>query len=902
MGIDPATPSPPSAVHPLAERLHRLETFGSRNAFFWREGVRWRRRSYADLRRRIEACAATLAAAGAGEGTPVLIQGPAGPDWIEALLATFYLGAVAVPLDEASGEGFRAEVAARSGARIAVAPRHLPPPAGCRGVEMGAWDGRSAPPPAAWDVSRTAEIVFTSGTTGEPKGVVLTHGNLATDFFPIERAFLKRERLVRAFGELRFLSTLPLSHMFGQAMSAFLPLFMGLTVAFVPPRPRDVMEAARRLRAWGLFTVPRLMDLLGAEARLLLRDSGRLDEFLRNQERFASWPFYLQPFFFGSMRRMLGWRFRLFVSGGAALPPEVQSFWERSGFLVVQGYGLTETAPIVSISNPFDRRAGSVGRPLGIQEVKLGEGGEILVRGPNVTRGYFGAGGNGEGEGWFHTGDVGEIDERGRLTIRGRVKDVIVTAEGENVYPADVESALAKTGGVREACVLGLPGPGGDRVHAVLLLEEGARPDDLVRRANAALEPRQRIKDYTVWTDGDLPRTGTGKVRKGILRERLLASRGSAADPTPGRLEDAIRGLVARVARIEPARITRASRLTEDLGFASLDLVELGVAFEEEYGIALPEESLALARVEDLERAAAEGLTGGARRPAGPAGGAQEAGADSASQAREADAAGGIPAVDRLTGAAMAEPGEPSRAGVRSGALPLGRWARRAPVRWLRRGIEEILMRPFVLLYTRPSVEGLHHLSGTPGPYLFVADHHSFMDTGVMKVALPRPLRGRIAPAMTTRYHRVHFRETPGGLPVRIKEAIQVGLVEFFFNAWPLPETVRFRTSLAYAGELADAGWSLLIFPEGRHVPEGSTARFRGGIGIFARELRMPVVPVHLEGTSRVLPEGVHWPRPGATRIVIGRPILDPGADPAEATERLEKAVRELGGPATSGA
>ncbi|HEU5179197.1 MAG TPA: AMP-binding protein [Candidatus Polarisedimenticolia bacterium] len=900
MNLLETEPSPPS-VHDLTERLRRLESFGGRNAFFWREGVRWRRRSYAELRRRIETCAATLAAAGAGEGTPVLIQGPAGPDWIEALLAIFFLGAVAVPLDEVSGEGFVAEVAARSGARIAVTPRHLPSLAGCRRVELGAWEDGAAPAPVSWDAARTAEIVFTSGTTGEPKGVVLTHGNLAADFFPIERAFLKRENLVQAFGELRFLSTLPLSHMFGQAMSAFLPLFMGLTVAFVPPRPRDVMEAARRLRAWGLFTVPRLMDLLGAEARLLLRESGGLEEFQRRQERFESWPFYLQPLFFGPVRRMLGWRFRLFVSGGAPLPPEVQRFWERSGYLVVQGYGLTETAPIVSISNPFDRRAGSVGRPLGIQEVKLGEGGEILVRGPNVTRGYFGTGGDG-GEGWFHTGDVGEIDERGRLTIRGRVKDVIVTAEGENVHPGDVESALAKVEGVREASVLGLPGPGGDRVHAVLLLEAVTPgPEEIVRRANAALEPRQRIKDYTIWTDGDLPRTATGKVRKMLLRERLLAARESSPDAAaPRRMEEAVRRLVARVARIEPARVSSASRLTEDLGFASLDLVELGVAFEEEYGVPLPEESLARARVRDLERVAAEALTGGVQRPASGPLRAAEAAVVTGPEAPKTTA-GRNPAVDLLRGSAGTEAEERLvPAAMRRGELPLGRWARLSPIRWLRRGVEECLMRPFVLLYTRPTIEGLHNLDATPGPYLFVADHHSFMDTGVLKVALPRPLRGRIAPAMTTRYHRVHFREMPGRVSVRIKEAFQVGLVEFFFNAWPLPETVRFRSSLSYAGELADAGWSLLIFPEGRHVPEGSEAKFRGGIGIFARELRMPVVPVHLEGTSHVLPERVYWPRFGKTRIVIGRPVvIDARADPAETTRRLETAVRELKKPAT---
>ena len=895
--VDPtpplSSPAPwPHPGHDLSQRLSRLERFGGRNAFFWREGVRWRRRSYAELRRRIDACAAVLAGAGAGEGTPILVQGPAGADWIEAMLAAFYLGAVVVPLDEASGEEFRAQVAARSGAKIAVSPRGLALPAGCRSVEMGAWETGAAPNGVRWDAARTAEIVFTSGTTGEPKGVILTHGNLAADFFPIERGFLKREHLVRPFGEVRFLSTLPLSHMFGQAMNAFLPLFMGLTIAFIPSRPREVMEAARRLRVWGLFTVPRVMELLGAESRLLLREGGDLDAFLEKQERFAGRPFTLQALAFGEMRRLLGWRFRLFVSGGAPLPPEVQGFWERSGFLVVQGYGLTETAPIVSISNPFDRRVRGVGRPLGIQEVKLGEGGEILVRGPNVTRGYFGAA-EGGGDGWFHTGDVGEIDEKGRLSIRGRVKDVIVTAEGENVHPEDVESALARIEGVREACVLGLPGPGGDRVHAVLLLEPGARPESVVRQANAALEPRQRIKDYTVWTEEDLPRTTIGKVRKGILRERLLASREAPAGAAPRRLEEAVRDLVARVARIDATRITAGSRLTEDLGFASLDLVELGVAFEEEYGVALPEDSLAQARVEDLQRLVSETLTGAAVRPArGPA----------TTAAPEKTPSGGlegslatVPAAEEGS-SAEAAPRESTAAAARSGVLPLPRWARWPPVHGLRRGIEELVLRPFVLCFTRPALEGLDYLSAVPGPYLFVADHHSFMDTGVMKVALPRPLRGQLCPAMTTRYHRVHFREIRGGFWRRLKEDCQVGLVEFFFNAWPLPETLRFRSSLAYAGELADAGWSLLLFPEGRHVAQGSVAPFKGGIGIFARELRMPVVPVRLEGTAQVLPEKVYWPRSAKTRIVIGRPILiDPEADPSETTKLLEQAVRDLG-------
>jgi long-chain acyl-CoA synthetase len=967
----PSKSATSAPAHDLATRLQRISALGERNAYFWREGVRWRRRSFAQLHGRIHASAARLAKAGAGPDSPILIQGPAGPDWVEALLGAFLLGAIVVPLDEASPEDFRFEVARRSKAQLLVAPRSLTAPPGCARVEMGDWPVTRAPDtawemalpasppkdrpapagspaPVSWDPARTAELVFTSGTTGEPKGVVLTHGNLASDFYQVEKAYLKWEAYVRPFGELRMLTTLPLSHMFGQAMNVFLPLFMGLTVVLVPPRPRDVLEAAPRLRAWGLFTVPRLLDVLSAEVRRRLRDEGRLESFHKRQERFADSPFYLQALMFPHLRRLLGWRFLLLVSGGAALPQEVQRFWERSGYLVVQGYGLTETAPVISISNPFDRsRPGSVGKPLGIQEVKLGPGGEVWVKGPNVTPGYLGVGGVGDAEGWFHTGDVGELDEKGHLRIRGRVKDVIVTAEGENVFPGDVEAALSRAPGVREACVLGVPGPGGDRVHAVLMLEPGADAEACVSQANASLQPKQRIKDYTVWKEGDFPRTATGKIRKGILLEKILATQteGVPAEQGHSTLTQGVRRLVARVAQIDPARVESGTRLVEGLGLASLDLVELAAAFEEEYGVILPEERLNEATVGDLEQAVQEvtraprpsqstpsadpsttqAIARGVAQPQVPGANAgsvetQEGAMTSTETPSPASMDGGSasdkvlePSDIELAGTDTRFPEEQATLVDRDEAasevksfagamqtrgrrpLPMPRWARWAPVRWLRRLIEELVQRPFVYIFTRPRVIGRQHLREAQPPFLFVANHLSYMDTGLFKVALPFSIRGRIAPGMTTRYHRVYYGEIPGSRRRYLKERFQIHLVEFFWGAWPLPETARFRDSLSYAGELADAGESLLIFPEGRHLREGDMGPFRGGIGIFARDLRMPVIPVYVEGTKEVLPDEAYWPRFGKTKLVLGAPIhFEPDADPAEITHRLEEAVRKL--------
>jgi long-chain acyl-CoA synthetase len=225
------------------------------------------------------------------------------------------------------------------------------------------------------------------------------------------------------------------------------------------------------------------------------------------------------------------------------------------------------------------------------------------------------------------------------------------------------------------------------------------------------------------------------------------------------------------------------------------------------------------------------------------------------------------------------------------------RWAVSWPIRLLRRALEEVVYRPFVFTFVRLRISGREHLEATPGPFLIVANHHSYMDTGLLKTVLPRAVRGRIAPGMTTRYHRVYFGEAAGTPARRLIEAFQTGLVQFFFNAWPLPETAGFRRSLVYAGELADRGFSILVFPEGRHVPDGTMQPFRGGIGIVARELRAPVIPVHIEGTGYILPDDRWWPHFGRARVAIGAPIeVGPDELPEDVTRRLEAAVRALGG------
>ncbi|HEU5322253.1 MAG TPA: 1-acyl-sn-glycerol-3-phosphate acyltransferase, partial [Methylomirabilota bacterium] len=373
----------------------------------------------------------------------------------------------------------------------------------------------------------------------------------------------------------------------------------------------------------------------------------------------------------------------------------------------------------------------------------------------------------------------------------------------------------------------------------------------------------------------------------------------SGAVPSVGAAPADLRRILAGIARVRTEDLKDGTRLVEGLGLGSLDLVELTVAVEEEFGVGLPEDVLAGATVGDLERIVVAGLQGEAAPAAVPsrpavvsapaAGGALQPAADVAGVPLAPTSA---PAARSSATPATAAAGRP---GAR-GALRMPRWTRRAPMHALRRLLEETAYRAVVLVFARPRVEGLEHLRGIDPPFLFVGNHHSYIDSGLFKTLLPRPLRGRIAPGMTTRYHRVYFGETEGSRARYLKEWFQVKLVEFLFFAWPLPETAGVRNSLAYAGELADAGVSLLIFPEGRHVPEGTIEPFRKGIGIFARELRLPVVPVFVEGTGRVLPDEVYFPRFGRTRLVLGAPLTIPtDLDATEATRRIEAAVRALG-------
>jgi long-chain acyl-CoA synthetase len=484
------------------------------------DGYRTWSYTYAQVAAAAHAFAARLRAQGIGKGRAVAVWGENRAEWIVALWGCLLEGVVLVPIDYRASAEFLARVATIVDARAILVGDAVDRERVTAQVpvwalaEMRPGDSDPVRPKAdatAITADDTAEIIFTSGATSDPKGVVITHRNILANIVPIEREMAKYKKYARPFLPIRFLDLLPLSHMFGQAMATFIPPMLPGTVVFMRSyAPEDIVREIHERRISVLVCVPKMLEVLR-------------DHVLRVAPEAANAPvekthWIKRWWIFRRIHRMFGFKFWAMVVGAAPLDPELEAFWGRLGFLVVQGYGLTETAPIVTLNHPLQAARGAVGKPIPGVEVQIADDGEILVRGENVTRGYYNAPEETRAafrDGWFHTGDIGEFDGKGQLHIRGRKKEMIVTPEGLNVFPEDVEKVLNELAGVKESAVIGAPlaGSTAERVQAVLVLEPGAAVDDIVREANTRLVDHQKIRAAAVWPSGELPRTeGTRKL------------------------------------------------------------------------------------------------------------------------------------------------------------------------------------------------------------------------------------------------------------------------------------------------------------------------------------------------------------------------------------------------------
>ncbi len=854
----------------LVEYLHESTRWGDNIAIVHRRGYRTERWSYAQLMDSARRFARELEARGITRGDRVLLWGANSSEWVAAFWGTLYRGAVVVPMDRAATPEFACTVARQVSAKLLVVDANL-----SSAFSTAEFAGRTLPfdnfnqmlsrhsadPLPSSSIARTdlAQIIFTSGSTAEPKGVALTHGNLLANIEPLEREISKYRKYERWVHPLRFLEMLPLSHVFGQFMGLFVPQLLGATVIFWDTlNPSEMIRTARRERVSVLVAVPRLLDSLrgkierdeaahGGEERLQ-RDLGDAEK-----ERFW-WRWWR----FRRVHRQFGWKFWAVISGGAALDRATESFWSRLGYVVIQGYGLTETASLVSLRHPFGKGEGSIGKSLPGREMMLDETGEILVRGENVAAGYW----NHEklqpltGEqGWFRTGDVGEIDREGNLFFKGRKKNVLVTAAGMNVYPEDIEAALRAQPEVRDCVVAGVEVDGQEEACAALILQAGAVGDQsavakIIERANTRLTEYQRLRYWMLWPDNDLPRTSTGKPRLNLIREKLQASVGEARGAEPAGKEPLSREvsppspldtILRRVARHSPATdagISSGTRLEEDLRLTSIDRVELLSEMEDRFQMDVNEVAFSSATtVGELEKLL--------QRPAAAA-----------------------------------------------NSYPYVRWPRHWAVAAAREIAWWTLVTPAMLLLGYPRAKGREKLRGLKSPLLVVANHQTEIDAAFLLAALPAHLRRKMAIAMVGERLR-DMRQPPRGSSLlhKILHPIAYFLLTTIFHVFPLPKQSGVRTSFEFMGELVDRGWSIMIFPEGQLTRDGAVGPFRGGIGVLAASLGIPVVPMKVDGLYEMRMSGRRRAARGEIVVTMVEPARFGAQDEPEAIAESLRAM-----------
>jgi long-chain acyl-CoA synthetase len=492
------------------------------------DGFRSHHYRYDEVFAKAHAFAARLRDSGIRKDDKVILYGENRPEWIIALWGCLLEAVIAVPIDYRSSPEFIERIDRIVNARAILTGDEVSLPPAPKIWTLASLN--DAQPGAlttpAIQKDQIAEIIFTSGATAEPKGVIITHRNILANILPVEHEVQKYRKYGGPFFPIRFLNLLPLSHMFGQAMATFMPpMLPGIVVFMRGYNPKEIVRQIHTRRISVLVSVPQILEILREHLQ---------QTFPQLKDLRPTSAHWLRRWWrYRKVHRVFGWKFWSFIVGAAPLSADLESFFTELGFVVIQGYGLTETAPIVTLNHPFHARKGTVGTPIGGVEVKIAEDGEILVRGENVTTGYFQhpeETAKSFVDGWFHTGDIGKRKENGDLVILGRKKEMIVTPEGLNVFPEDVESVLNRQPGVRDSAVIGT-----DRVHAVLILDPGTDPDEVVRRANAELADYQRIRSVSLWPYPEFPRTeGTGKLK------RLEIAKGTPPPAKSAKFDDTI--------------------------------------------------------------------------------------------------------------------------------------------------------------------------------------------------------------------------------------------------------------------------------------------------------------------------------------------------------------------------
>ena len=809
------------------------------------------RTSFRDVKLRAESMAARLASLGVKKGDRVALSARNHPDWAIAYFGILRAGATAVPVDPALDAASWGNVLVESGAKAVVWDETvkardqieaLPTQLDLHAATEE--DPSLAPPAVVIEPGDVASLIYTSGTTGHPKGVMLTHGNFTSLVAALAPVFpLSRGDAV--------LSVLPLHHTFEFTCGLLLPLSRGGRVVYVDELTGDgIAKGLLASRAAAMVGVPALWQLLerrilqqvdarGPLARAAFDMVGEVNRWLS-----ANAGIDAGRVLFGAVHARMGGHVKWLISGGAALPSETQERFAGLGLRLTEGYGLTEAAPVLTVTRPTGRVEAGVGKPVPGVELKIDSPddrgiGEVVARGPNVMIGYTDDEATKrtiDAEGWLHTGDLGRIDRKGRLEIVGRIKDIVVSPTGENVYPDDVEKRLGDVPGVTELAVVGVDVRGSERLACLAVPRsdrETARSS--LRRAIDELPFGQRPTIVHLY-DAPLPRTATRKVKRDEVRailRRMLAATARAED---GVEASPVRLAIAAVKGIPIEEVTSQASLQGELGFDSLVLTELLEALEARYGAIDPQRLQACTTVADVEE-----LMKGQEAPSARA-----------------------PRLEARTPAAPI-------------VLP-------EPVQQAGKALVGKLQDFFYGEMMKPRVLGRAYIPHNRN-VIVVANHGSHLDMGFVRHAL-----GKYGEDIVSLAAQDYFFEN----------GVKRAFFENLTNLKAIDRKASLRQAIRQASDVLERGKTVLLFPEGTRSSTGEIQEFKPLVGHLALVHGVDILPVFLGGTQASMPKGAVVPTKREILARIGPPLamtdlrrLTEGMSTGDAAREVARIARE---------
>lgn len=815
-----------------------LDVFSSfknrrKTAFVYKTGVRRLVFSYIEVYRLSLQMASLLEKEGIKKNDRVLLWAPNSPWWAIAFWGIVVRGAIVVPVDFMSGKDRAQTIAKLSKAKLIIQSQYkIDKLDGGILIEDLQFILEKTNPQALTakpNASDIVELVYTSGTTGNPKGVSLTHKNLTTNIYQLDNH-------ISITPSYNLLSVLPLSHMFEQMVGFLFPLYIGATIVYLRTvKPSALTNALKTENIYVIIAFPRLLLLLKRtiEQEFAAKGLGKVLAGLSFLSQKSSYSLKKKLFF--PVHKKFGKNFQFFVSSGSALDPKVAKFWQNIGFTILEGYGLTECSPVLTANRRQKQVTGSVGKCVLEVKIKIKDR-EILAKGENIFKEYWqntkATKDAFTNDGWFKTGDEGEIDKDGNVYIKGRKKELIVSSAGINVYPDEVELVLNNVKGIKESTVIGRDLGDGEEVHAVLLLDSNApTPESIIQKANEKLDPLQHITSFSLWQQAEFPKTPTLKIQKFKVKEQL--TKGGSEEKNVS--TDKLIAFISNVSAKPSDQIKEKSLLASDLGITSLGRLELVNYIEQEYRL-------------DLEDTIINQHT----------------------------------TVANLR--SIVEKREKHDVPLRLSFYPNQPWAR-----VVREAVNTLVHRPLFGIYINVRrVKGIQHLHKIKMPVIFITNHVSYLDYVAIAMALPRSWREKTAVATREEF----FFE--GNMVSRIRKRIMLEYMILMGNIFLLPQKRGFRKSLAFIGKLIDNNINIVLFPEGERSWDGKLLPFQAGLGIVVKELQAPVMPVKVTGMEKVFPRGSAFLKRGNVTVTFGKPIYFTTETPMEIVQKSREALMSL--------